>query len=83
MRMASKWEMHKVGGYTGYKRTLCSANGDIKGSVWYEGSDRRYKWMASSRAGMQFGWSRTIKGAQRACSRAMRLMLRWGDAARW
>jgi hypothetical protein len=81
--MASKWSIKTVGGYTGYTRVIRGANGNIKGSVWYEPSDRRYKWMASSRAGMQFGWSRTIKGAQRACSRAMHLMLRWGDAARW
>jgi hypothetical protein len=78
--MRNQWSVKKVGGYTGYTRVIRSANGDIKGSVWYEGSDRRYKWMASSRAGMQFGWSRTIKGAQRSCSRVMRLMQRWLNA---
>jgi len=75
--MKDQWSIKRVCGYTGYTRVLTSSGGSIKGSVWYEGSDRRYKWMASSKVGIQSGWSRTPDGAKRACSRAMRSMQRW------
>jgi hypothetical protein len=78
--MRDQWKIKRVMGYTGYYRTLQSTGGAVKGSVWYEPSDRRYKWMASSKVGMQWGWSRTPDGAKRACSKAMWLMKRWIDA---
>jgi hypothetical protein len=78
--MGDQWKVKRVMGYTGYYRVLNSAGGGVKGSVWYEPSDRRYKWLASSKMGMQVGWSRTPTGAKRACSRSMWLMKRWLDA---
>jgi hypothetical protein len=78
--MRDQWKIKRVMGYTGYYRTLNSAGGAVKGSVWYEPSDKRYKWMASSKIGLQFGWSRTPDGAKRSCSRVMRLMQRWLNA---
>jgi hypothetical protein len=78
--MRDKWKIKRVMGYTGYYRVLNSAGGGVKGSVWYEPSFRRYKWMASSRMGLQTGWSRTPTGAKRGWSRAMWLMKRWLDA---
>jgi hypothetical protein len=78
--MRDQWKIKRVAGYTGYYRTLQSAGGAVKGSVWYEPSDRRYKWMASSKVGMQWGWSRTSNGAKRACSKAMWMVKRWLDA---
>jgi len=53
--MRDQWKIKRVMGYTGYYRTLNSAGGAVKGSVWYEPSDKRYKWMASSKMGLQFG----------------------------
>ena len=78
--MKDKWQIKRVCSYTGYHLTLDSAGGGVKGSVWYEPSFRRYKWMASSRIGIKAGWSRTLDGAKRGCSRAMWLMKRWLDA---
>ena len=77
--MRDQWKIKRVMGYSGYYRVLNSAGGGVKGSVWYEPADRRYKWMASSKVGMQWGWSRTPDGAKRGCSRAMWEMKRWLD----
>jgi len=78
--MKDKLQIKRVCSYTGYHLTLDSAGGGVKGSVWYEPSFRRYKWMASSGIGIKAGWSRTLDGAKRGCSRAMWLMKRWLDA---
>ena len=78
--MRDRWKIKIVMGYTGYYLTLNSAGGAVKGSVWYKPSNKRYKWMASSKVGLQFGWSRTPDGAKRGCSRAMWEMKRWLDA---
>ena len=67
--MRDQWKIKRVMGYTGYYRVLSSAGGGVKGSVWYEPSFRRYKWMASSRMGIQTGWSRTPTGAKRLFTR--------------
>jgi len=77
--MASKWMVCKLGAHTSYKRIMRASRGYITGSVWYEGTYRRYRWMASSGTELRFGWSRSLAGAQRACSRAMHVMRRWMD----
>jgi hypothetical protein len=74
--MDSKWEEYKVNGYAGHRRLMHAGRFHVNGSVSFDESDHVYRWMAYSSAGLETGWSRSLRGAQRACSRKMWAMKR-------